>query len=265
MQIRSGYLLLPIVLLMLTACGSPSDDKTPTARPETSAALAAVKARGVQIAGSFDAPGELTGYAGRRNGEPVTVYITPGGDLALVGTLFDSEGVNVGKQALLELVIKPHAKRMWAKLEDSAWVAEGPDEAARTLYAFSDPNCPYCHIFWKRVQPWVDSGQVQVRYVMVGVITQTSANKAAAILTAASPTSALLKNHHKFKAGGITPSATIETDVRAELAANAQLMQNLGLTGTPGIVYRGDNGRLKRWRGVPSKKQLTRVLGPAAG
>lgn len=267
MQFRQYLLILPVLVLALTACGGSDDDTSGTAEAAggEKSALASVKARGFEMAGTFEAPGKLKGYTGRLNGEPVTVYATQDGDLALIGELFNAGGENVGRQALLQQVIKPHADRMWAKLGDSAWVAQGSEDAPQTVYAFSDPNCPYCHVFWKRVQPWIESGQVQVRYVMVGVIGRSSPNKAAAILTAASPVDALSKNHHNFRSGGITPVTAIPANVRTTLIANARLMRTLGLRGTPGIVYRTDKGRLERWHGVPSRAELANVLGAAAG
>jgi hypothetical protein len=59
------------------------------------------------------------------------------------------------------------------------------------VYVFTDPNCPYCNKFWADAQAWVDSGKVQLRHIMVGILTPTSADKAAALLGDKNPAAAL--------------------------------------------------------------------------
>src|SRR3546814_8987929 len=60
---------------------------------------------------------------------------------------------------------------------------------------FSDPNCPYCNMFWKQARPWVESGKVQLRHIMVGMLRADSAGKSAALLSAKDPRAAL--NEHE--------------------------------------------------------------------
>ena len=62
----------------------------------------------------------------------------------------------------------------------ATWIADGRDDAPRKVYVFMDANCKYCTKFWSDARPWVDSGKVQLRHVMVAVIAPTSAGKAAA-------------------------------------------------------------------------------------
>ena len=50
-------------------------------------------------------------------------------------------------------------------------------DAPGTVYVFTDPNCPYCSKFWADARPWVDSGAVVLRHVMVGILTPTSAGR----------------------------------------------------------------------------------------
>ena len=52
--------------------------------------------------------------------------------------------------------------------------ADGRADAPRKVYVFLDANCVYCAEFWADARPWVDSGKVQLRYVMVAVIAPTS-------------------------------------------------------------------------------------------
>ncbi len=51
---------------------------------------------------------------------------------------------------------------------------DGKDNAPKIIYMFSDPNCPYCNRFWQLARPWVDSGKVQIRHIMVGILSHDS-------------------------------------------------------------------------------------------
>src|SRR3546814_5178612 len=60
-----------------------------------------------------------------------------------------------------------------------------------------DANCPYCNAFWEAARPWVDSGKVQLRHILVGIIKDDSPAKAAAILGAPDRSAALLTNERQ--------------------------------------------------------------------
>lgn len=64
------------------------------------------------------------------------------------------------------------------------WILDGKKEAPVIVYVFADPFCPYCKQFWQKARPWVDSGKVQLRTILVGVIKPESPATAAAILAA---------------------------------------------------------------------------------
>ena len=67
---------------------------------------------------------------------------------------------------------------MWKQAEAAHWINDGQAKAPQTVYVFTDPNCPYCNKFWADARPWVDSGKVELRHIMVGILTPTSAGKA---------------------------------------------------------------------------------------
>lgn len=116
------------------------------------APIKAIEAQGVEVIGTFEAPGGLTGYAGQKS--------------------------------LEKLVSKPMTERVWTQLEQSTWIGDGKSNAPRTVYTFTDPNCPFCNKFWNDARPWIASGKVQLRYVMVAILGATSPGKAAALLAA---------------------------------------------------------------------------------
>lgn len=265
-------LLSSTLLLAMTACNSQAEGQQAVeenARQPKSAQLKAmpaviqaIEAQGLEVLGEFDAPSGLRGYAGIAGQQPVAVYATADGQHAVVGTLVNAKGEDAGAEALQRLVAEPMSKRTWAQLESSAWVADGKPDAPRVVYAFSDPNCPFCNRFWAAARPWVESGKVQLRHVMVGVIRPDSANKVATIFTAASPSEALERNERAYATGGIAPAATVPADVRKKLDANEKLMIELGFQGTPGILFLDEKGLVQRRSGLPSAADLAVVLGP---
>lgn len=236
-----------------------------TAAPASSiarpAVIGTVESQGFEVYGEFKAPGGLRGFAGMAGQRPMAVYVTPDGQHAVIGMLIDAKGEDVGQAELQRLVAEPMSKRIWGRLEKSHWVADGRADAARTVYVFSDPNCPFCHRFWSAARPWVDSGKVQLRHILVGVIREDSANKVAAILGDASPSAALARNEHAYDAGGIKGLATVPASVRKQIDDNERLMLELGFQGTPGILFRDAAGVVQRRSGLPQGDDLSVVLG----
>lgn len=269
-SIGYGKLLLGIGLsLGICACGNAQE---PATAPKTSAPAAAgttvpavigaLQKQGFELIGEFDAPGGLRGFAGVAGQRPVAAYLTPDGKHAVVGVLLDEHGQDAAAATLQDVVAKPMSARIWSELDKSTWVADGRADAPRIVYTFSDANCPYCHRFWEAARPWVESGKVQLRHVIVGVIREDSANKAAAILQAKNPSEAFVRNEHQFSAGGIPGLASVPADVRRKLLDNENLMLELGFHGTPGILFRDANGVVQRRAGLPQGEDLTTVLGP---
>ena len=168
------------------------------------------------------------------------------------------------------------ARPTWDDLEHAKWIADGRDDAPRKVYVFLDANCVYCTKFWSDTRPWVDSGKVQLRFLLVAVIAPTSPGKAAALLADPDPARRLAAYerahafgvaramsggpHHSFDDPNLPPLATIPPDIRQQLVANERLMTGLALTGTPGVAWRDLDGRLAA-RAGPSPDQLPFILG----
>lgn len=256
-----SHTVLALALVAATACSRAEE---PDAKPEQvrPAVIKTIEAQGLEVFGEFDAPGGLRGFAGLAGQRPMAVYVTPDGQHAVVGMLIDAKGEDIGQAQLQRMVAAPVSKRIWAQLEKSHWVGDGQADAPRVVYTFSDPNCPFCNRFWRATRPWVDSGKVQLRHILVGVIRDDSANKAAAILGASSPSAALARNETAYASGGIAGLPAVPAQVRTQLDANEKLMVELGFQGTPGILFRDADGTVQRRSGMPSAEDLTAVLGP---
>ncbi|MBU0851017.1 MAG: thiol:disulfide interchange protein DsbG [Gammaproteobacteria bacterium] len=225
-------------------------------------AVQAVEARGAEVVGSFDAPGGLKGYAARYNGQGIALYLTPDGDHVLIGSLLDATGEDLTRAPLEKLVYEPLSKEMWQRLESSTWIQDGAVEAPRIVYLFSDPNCPYCNMFWKQARPWVESGDVQLRHVMVGMLRPDSAGKSAALLQAENPAAALNRHETAGKASKLEPLEEVSPKLTEKLEANLTLMGAMGASATPAIYYLDGNGRLQQQQGAPRPDSLAEIMGP---
>lgn len=240
-------------LMLVAGCTQAENGDRPPA-------IKALEAQGLTITQEFDVSGDLRAFAGVAGDQPIAVYITSDGK-AIVGTRLDANGEPIDAATLQDLVAKPMSDKTWAQLTDSTWVLDGDADAPRVVYTFSDANCPYCNRFWEAARPWVDSGKVQLRHLLVGVIKADSPAKAAAILEAPDPSAALVENETRFAQGGITPAKGVSNKMQQILDDNQMLMHATGFRGTPGIIVRESDGLIRKFNGMPQPGQLVEVLG----
>lgn len=231
------------------------------AEPQKPKVLQAISSQGVEVVGEFPASAGVRAYAGSASGNPLAIYVLSDGS-AIVGTRVGSDGSVLDQDALARLVAKPAAKSAMATLERSSWIQDGSKSAPKIIYVFTDANCPYCHQFWQLTRPWVDTGKVQLRHIMVGVIREDSPGKAAFIMTAPDPAAAFRQNETAAVGGGAKPLAVIPAHIRKTLESNEQLMVSLGFQGTPGIIGMDASGSLQKVNGMPRDNALTELLGP---
>ena len=234
--------LLPLSLALLAAPALQAE--------ELPKAVQQLQAKGAVIKGSFDAPNGLRGYAAEYQNNALALYLTPDGKHVLVGSLFDEQGKDLSAEPLEKLVYAPMSKEIWAKMEKTAWIADGKADAPRKVYLFSDPNCPYCNMFWE-----------QARHIMVGIIREDSPGKSAALLAAKDPAKALQAHEKAGKASKLKALEQVPEAVQQKLAANMALMEEMGLQATPAIFYQDEQGNLQSQQGAPRPEMLGKILG----
>ena len=250
---RLRHLLTLLPLTLAAALAQAEDLPAP---------IKQIEAKGAKIIGKFDAPSGLTGYAAQYQNRGMALYLTADGKHVIAGNLYDAQGNDLSTAPLEKLVYAPMAKEVWAKMENSSWIQDGDKNAPRTVYLFSDPNCPYCNMFWEQARPWVDAGKVQLRHIMVGIIREDSPGKSAALLAAKNPQQALHDHEKAGKASTLKALGSIPADVQAKLDANMQLMSELDVAATPAIFYLDEHGNLQQQQGAPSPEKLEKILGP---
>lgn len=231
------------------------------AADELPAPVKAIEKQGITIIKSFDAPGGMKGYLGKYQDMGVTIYVTPDGKQAISGYMYDDKGTNLSEPLIQKEIYAPQGLALWQQMEKATWIADGSKEAPRIIYVFADPFCPYCKQFWQQTRPWVESGKVQLRTLLVGVIKPESPAAAAAILTSADPA----KTWHDYQqsAGKIKleDPATIPPAQIKVLKENEQLMDALGADATPAVYYLNDENVLQQGVGLPDAENLKIMMG----
>ncbi|AFJ02497.1 Thiol:disulfide interchange protein DsbG precursor [Methylophaga frappieri] len=226
--------------------------------PQSDNALNYIEQQGVQIIGDFSTSAGLTGHVGTYQGEAMSIYTTPDGEFAIVGDLIDSQGNNLGADAIYELVSAPHNQRIWENVTKSAhWIKDGDASAPRIIYTFTDPYCPYCHRFRELAADHIDAGAVQLRHIIVGILQENSLAKAAQIMNSDSPESAW----QRFLANKETQTSAIlplsdGTKGQQRVLANNALMEQLGLLTTPSTLYQDERGDIHLLEGLPTRTEL---------
>ena len=147
-------------------------------------------------------------------------------------------------------------QELWIRLKHATYIQTGSGKTV--IYDFFDPNCLYCAKAFQLERPFVDKGQLTVRYVPVGFLTDSSFGKAAAILQAQNPQEAMKNNYMELlRTGHAAISAATATEAtHSALRQNEQIFINTGATTLPELVYRLSDGQVEVFRGELSTEQL---------
>lgn len=225
------------------------------------APVKAIEKQGITIIKPFEAPGGVKGWLGKYQDMGVAIYLTPDGKHAISGYMYDENGNNLSEQLFQKELYTPAGQAMWKKMEAASWLLEGKKEAPVILYVFADPFCPYCLQFWQQARPWVESGKVQIRTLLVGVIKPESQATAAAILATPDPA----KTWHDYEQSGgkvkIDIPGNLSSDKMKVVSDNQQLMDQLGANATPAIYYMNKENMLQQVVGLPEADKLPAIMG----
>lgn len=241
--------LVPLLLLLAALplhAATEADVNSAASSAPLPQALQRIQGEGAVVVRSFPAPDGLTGWILRIQGRYVLVYSTPSGDYLMSGALVDKEGHNLSDLYGQQYTPKPDPAKLLAALGPDPWLVEEGAPAAPLIYAYADPNCIYCNKFWNELRPYVQSGKVRVRWVLLDFLKATSKGRAAAILSAHDRAAALAQDELKFdkdkEEGGIPELRPVPLDIDNVLKMHTDQMGEAGGMGTPTLLFRDKNG-----------------------
>jgi thiol:disulfide interchange protein DsbG len=234
------------------------------AAQQTPPALERAVDAGVKVVKQFPAGSGLTGWVLSQGARYSLVYTTADGKTLVAGALIDERGQNLSAQHEDMYIPKPDFSAAFAQLEKSAFIAEGSIKHPKSvIYAFVDPNCPYCHFMWRAVQPYEAAG-LQVRWIPVATLGPTSMPKAIEVLAAPDKTAAFRRmeeNHGKPWKPDAGKTEQSHPSVAASIRRNGELMDGFGIAGTPGVVWRDKQGKVQVKSGMPRLSELPSITG----
>lgn len=213
---------------------------------------------GYRFVQQIDAPEGLEGWTGYRDEYPSTVFISKDRKHYIVGDLYDASGKNLSEEAINTHVKDAVLDEIWKSLEKSAWIQDGDSNAKKIIYVFNDPNCPYCHTFWKQARPFVESGKVQLRHILVGVIRPSSKGQAATILNSANPAEVFKQHNLSNGKNKLVELKNMPKDLSEKIDNNNKLMDKYGFYATPAMIWKDAKGEIQSQQGAP--KDINKLL-----
>ncbi len=114
--------------------------------------------------------------------------------------------------------------------------------------------------------PLIGPEDLQLRWIPVALLSESSLPKAAAILQAGDSLAAFEDNEQNYgmrddgPGGGITPAKQVLDQTLLDLAANLGLLQEQNISVVPVTVLRATDGKGLMFQGVPPGKTLQRIL-----
>lgn len=214
-----------------------------------------ISAEGFEFVKEIPAPAGMTGWAGHMNQHPGTVFISNDQKYYIMGDLYNAQGENISIEALNTHVKDAVLDDVWKSIEKSTWIQDGENTAARVVYVFSDPNCPYCHQFWEAARPWVNSGKVQLRHIQVGVIREDSRGQIATILNSSDPAKEFNDYNKKKDKERLVVTQNISKSLHEKIDYNESLMDKYGFFSTPAMVWKNQQGEFKSMQGMAKDLQ----------
>ncbi|THD11335.1 thiol:disulfide interchange protein DsbG [Metallibacterium scheffleri] len=217
----------------------------PLTQQQANSAVQQASHKLAKVLRTFKGPGGLTGAViegpdGTRN----IAWVTADGKAVVIhGELVGLQGQDYTQGAMYDerLLLSPAVALEAAASPSTHSILIGSNPKAPIVTAFFDPNCIFCHLLYKAIDPYVTAGKVRVRFVLVGVIKPDSLARATSMLMARDPAKALAVDETKFnrahEEGGYPIDGLLDPALTNAVKANGNLMAKADGHGTPTLLY----------------------------
>ncbi|MBY0544778.1 MAG: thiol:disulfide interchange protein DsbG [Gammaproteobacteria bacterium] len=250
------------------ATNSKASAASPAASSKSSDLVMTLTKGQATIVQSFSSLGNLEGFvikpAGTQQGQPTIIYVDKNGQYAFVGALLTPTGENQSAADSQKYIVSTIAQKAFVQAKDTAWILDGKPNAKHMTYAVADPNCIYCNKLYQVTRPYVQSGDLAIRWIWVGFLKESSAGLAQAILASNDPLKAMATDENGFNAtteqGGLTPIANPPKDVMDKFKKNMDFIGEFQFPGTPVLIYQDAQGKPQAAFGLPVGDQLTKTI-----
>ncbi len=191
---------------------------------------------------AFPTGTDLQGWIVQTQDGPRPVFTDSTGHMFL-GELISPSGEVRNKSYMDEYLAKVDVS---AVLSEANFIQYGGKPGAQPdVVVFYEPYCPFCSKIFAAMKPYLDDGKV-IHFLPLAWIEDGSRGRPSSesvvhtIMTSGNPAALLAKHEQQhIELAGAMP-ATDET--RQKLLKNSEVMQKLGITGTPSILVRKDDG-----------------------
>jgi len=252
---------------------TPDDGKfSPVAIDDLPAIVRDVLSPDDRVVKAFSVSADLTAWvlhSADRPTDAAILYTMNDDSFLLHGRVFRMDKAD-GSEELTELTARyiAHYKPVvdvegqWAQITSSHWLRDGApdDKATRIIYGFFDANCIFCHYAWLAFEPYMQQG-LQIRWIPVAVIGETSAVKAAALYGAQDASAAMRAGHTNWESGGFEQADHVSADVQDRLDAHLTLMRKVGAGGTPAFLWKDASGKVQIAHGMPRLSKIAEMAG----
>lgn len=239
---------ITMLFIALLAFGGQAQAKSGNQLP---GALKLALDSGMKVVRTFPVSAGITGYVVQQGGQLSVLYGTKDGYL-IAGALLSPDGTNLtSKHAEQYAALSNISENTLGKL---GYLQSG--KGKNPIYVFVDSECAFCRVLQKALAPYEKAG-LTIRWVPVAVLSPTSLTRGAELLASkdSRKVAGILAKTGKPTAGQEVSPSDVE-----KVKNNSLAMAEMGIAGTPAIVYKQD-GKFLIKKGMPRLSELPAITG----